>query len=116
MILPTKNEEEAIETILRMCKEALKNIDHELIVVDSSTDRTPEIAEKFGSKVIRNIEGYGRACIEGLKAAEGDIVVMLDADGTYNPLEIPKLIEPIINNKADIVVGSRFQGKIRRCR
>lgn len=43
-------------------------------------------------------------------------MVMLDADGTYNPIEIPKLIEPIINNKADIVVGSRFQGKIRRCR
>ncbi len=114
VIMPTKNEEEAIETILKECREALKNVDHELIVVDNSTDRTPEIAEQFGAKVVRNIEGYGRAYIEGLRVAEGDIVVMLDADGTYDPLEIPKLIEPIISNKADIVLGSRFLGEIRR--
>ncbi|WP_290597292.1 MULTISPECIES: glycosyltransferase family 2 protein [unclassified Archaeoglobus] len=114
VILPTKNEEEAIGIILKRCKEALKNIDHELVVVDNSTDRTPEIAEEFGSKVIRNVEGYGRAYIEGLKVAEGDVVVMLDADGTYDPLEIPKLIEPIISNEADIVLGSRFLGEIRQ--
>jgi len=113
VILPAKNEEDAIGTILKKCREALKNVDHELIVVDNSTDRTPEIAEQFGARVIRNVEGYGRAYIEGLKAAEGDVVVMLDADGTYDPLEIPRLIEPIVSNKADIVLGSRFLGEIK---
>lgn len=113
VILPTKNEENAIGTILKKCREALENVDHELIVVDDSTDRTAEIAEKLGAKVIREVEGYGRAYIEGLRAAEGEVVVMLDADGTYDPLEIPKLIEPIISNKADIVIGSRFLGEIK---
>jgi len=114
VILPTKNEEKAIGDILEKCKKALENIDHELIVVDDSTDRTPEVAEKFGAKVIRDMEGYGRAYMEGLKAAKGDVVVMLDADGTYDPLEIPKLIEPVISGEADIVLGSRFLGEIKQ--
>ncbi|WP_230972196.1 glycosyltransferase family 2 protein [Archaeoglobus neptunius] len=113
VILPTKNEEEAIEEIIRKCREALKDVDHELVVVDNSIDRTPEIAEKLGCKVIRNVEGYGKAYIEGIRHAKGEIVVMLDADGTYDPLEIPRLVEPIISNKADIVLGSRFRGEIR---
>uniref|UniRef100_A0A7C3M9S4 Glycosyltransferase n=1 Tax=Archaeoglobus fulgidus TaxID=2234 RepID=A0A7C3M9S4_ARCFL len=114
VILPTKNEEKAIGAILNDCRKALEGFDYEIIVVDNSSDRTPEIAEEFGAKVIRNVEGYGRAYIEGLKVAEGDLVVMLDADGSYDPMEIPKLIEPIISKKADFVIGSRFLGEIRK--
>ncbi|WP_456329574.1 glycosyltransferase family 2 protein [Archaeoglobus sp.] len=113
VILPTKNEEKAIGAILKRCREALKNHDYELIVVDNSTDKTPDIAEELGARVIRNMEGYGRAYIEGLRTAEGEVVVMLDADGSYDPMEIPKLIEPIVSNKADMVIGSRFLGEIK---
>jgi len=84
----------------------------EIVVVDDSTDQTPEIAEKLGCRVIRNIKGYGNAYLEGLKHASGDIIVLMDADGTYDPAEIPKLIEPILRDEADVVIGSRFKGRI----
>ncbi len=58
------------------------------------------------------MRGYGRAYIEGFKVASGDYIITLDADGSYNPKEAPKLLEPLISGKADFVIGSRLKGKI----
>ncbi len=109
VILPTKDEEKAIEEIIKKCRDVGIQ---EIIVVDDSKDKTPEIAEKLGCKVIRNVKGYGNAYIEGLKHASGEVIVMMDADGSYDPLEIKKLVKPILEGKADLVIGSRFKGKI----
>lgn len=110
IVLPTRDEQDSIEKVVRGCLSL--SFDKEVIVVDDSADRTPEIAEKLGCKVIRGVKGYGRAFLEGFKKSSGDIIVMLDADGSYDPLEIPRLIEPIIKGEADLVIGSRFKGKI----
>ncbi len=113
VVLPTKNEEENIAEIIERCRDALREFEHEVIVVDASSDATPDIAERLGCVVIRGIEGYGRAYIEGFKVASGEVIVMLDADGSYDPAEIPKLIKPIADGDADVVIGSRFRGDIR---
>lgn len=81
----------------------------EIIVVDSSNDRTAEVARKFGTTVIReNRKGYGRALQTGIEEANGEVVVYIDADGTYDPKEIPKLVQPILDGKLDVVVGNRL--------
>ena len=112
IILPTLNEEEAItrciEDILCTLPEA------EIIVSDSSDDRTPEIAKAMGAKVVRVDRGYGRAYIEGFKHATGDVVVLCDADGSYNLKEVKKLLEPLLKGEADLVLGSRFLGKMEK--
>lgn len=110
VVMPTKNEEKNIGQLVEECREVIP--DCEIIVVDDSNDKTPEIAKKLGCKVIEGVRGYGRAYIEGFKVAKGDYIVTLDADGSYSPREIPKLLEPLIRGKADFVIGSRFKGKI----
>lgn len=114
IVIPTMNEEETISDVISKAKKTLEdlNLPYEIIVVDNSSDKTPEIAESLGAKVIKGVKEYGKAYIEGFKIAKGDYIVMLDADGTYNPEEIPKLLEPLIKNEADVVLGSRFKGKI----
>ena len=114
IVIPTMNEEETISDVISKAKKTLEdlNLPYEIVVVDNSSDKTPEIAESLGAKVIKGVKGYGKAYIEGFKVAKGDYIVMLDADGTYNPEEIPKLLEPLIKNEADVVLGSRFKGKI----
>ena len=107
VILPTRNEEEAIgfciEEIKRVFEE--KKIEGEIIVVDYSTDSTPEIAEKLGAKVIRaDKPGYGYAYKLGFKVARYDTIVMCDADGSYDFREIPKLLNAL--KDANIVIGS----------
>ncbi|RLI77142.1 glycosyltransferase family 2 protein [Archaeoglobales archaeon] len=122
VILPTLNEESAIAKCIDEVKEGLKtfesmgfNFDFEIIVADSSTDRTPEIAKEMGAKVVRvDRKGYGEAYIQAFKVAKGDIIVMGDADASYNFKEIYKLVLPIANNEADVVVGSRLKGKIEK--
>jgi len=84
-----------------------------LIVDDGSTDRTKEVAESLGVNHIisfTNTKGLARAFIAGIDASlklGADIIVNLDADGQYDAREIPRLIKPILDGKADMVVGSR---------
>ena len=114
IVLPTKNEEGAIGTVLRKCRETMEKsgLCYEIIVVDNSSDKTPDIAEKLGAKIIRGIEGYGSACFEGFRNSSGKILVFMDADGSYNPSQIPELLTPILNGEADFVLGSRFRGNM----
>ena len=80
-------------------------------MVDSnSTDGTPEIAAGIGARVIKEPRrGYGRACLTGLVAANSpDVVVFLDGDYSDRPSELPTLIAPITEGRADITIGSRL--------
>jgi glycosyltransferase involved in cell wall biosynthesis len=108
VIIPTRNEEEAISHVLADLPVGLLS---EVIVVDSnSTDGTPEIAARAGARVINESRrGYGRACLTGLaNARDPDIVVFLDGDYSDRPSELPLLLAPIIEGRADITLGSRL--------
>jgi len=108
VIIPTHNEAQAIERVLA---DLPSDSTTEVVVVDSnSNDGTPEIAAKMGARVIQEPRrGYGRACLTGLASANTpDVVVFLDGDYSDRPSELPILLAPIIENRADITLGSRL--------
>jgi len=107
------DEEKAIEKVINDIHRYLGK-DTEVVVTDSSSDRTPGVAERLGAKVIRQPpRGYGVALRTALENATGDIVITTDCDDTY-PMEIaPKMVEMIKNGEADVVSGSRLKGKGR---
>jgi glycosyltransferase involved in cell wall biosynthesis len=108
IIIPTLNEASAIGIVL---SEMPRGLLDKVIVVDSSSDDTPKIAQSFGVKVIReNRRGYGRALQTGIEKADGDIIVYIDGDYTYDPLDIPRVVEPIIRGECDVVLGNRLGG------
>ena len=108
IIIPTHNEAQAIGRVLADLPSDLVT---EVIVVDSnSSDGTPEIAAETGARVIQEPRrGYGRACLTGLAAANSpDVVVFLDGDYSDRPSELPLLLAPITEGRADITLGSRL--------
>ena len=108
VIIPTHNEAQSIGRVLA---DLPADIVTEVLVVDSnSTDGTPEIAAKLGAHVLHEPRrGYGRACLTGLAAARSpDVVVFLDGDYSDRPDELPLLLAPIIEGRADITLGSRL--------
>ncbi len=109
VVIPTINEP-AIESVLHDVFDALKDQDKEVIVVDKSTDETPVRAAELGAKVIHQTgTGYGDAYITGFKhiSKDSEVVVILDGDYTYDPYDIPALLQPI-NDGVDFVIGNRF--------
>lgn len=113
IIIPAKNEENNLPWVLTRIKRlAYKLPKHEIIVVDGhSTDKTREVAKKFGCRVILDhMKGKGEAMRTAAKRANGKILLFIDADGSHDPKDIPKLITPIIGDKADLVIGSRMLG------
>ncbi len=109
VIIPTHNEAQAIQRVLADLPSALTT---EVIVVDSnSTDGTPEIAARMGARIVQEPRrGYGQACLTGLATATSpDVVVFLDGDYSDRPSELPILLAPIIEARADITLGSRLQ-------
>jgi len=108
-VIPTHNEAQAIGRVLA---DLPSDVVTEVIVVDSnSSDGTPEIAAKMGARVVQEPRrGYGRACLTGLAAANSpDVVVFLDGDYSDRPSELPILLAPIIEGRADITLGSRLK-------
>jgi len=107
VIIPAYNEEKRIGKVLQRMPDF---IDEVIVVDDGSKDKTSEVARGFGAKVIRleRNQGKGRAMSEGIKKANGDIIVFIDADGQHKPEEIIKLVKPIVNSEADFVIGSRL--------
>ncbi len=114
VIIPAFNEENAVGQVIR---EIPKDVVAEIIVVNNaSTDDTEKIAREAGATVLRElIPGYGRACLKGIdyltkSASKPDIVVFLDADHSDYPEEIHELVRPILEGRADLVIGSRALG------
>ncbi len=107
------NEEKAIEQVIKEARKYLGK-DIEIVVTDSSKDRTPEIAKKLGAKVIRQPpKGYGVALRTALEKANGEIIITTDCDNTYPMEYAPKMVEMIKRGEADVVSGSRLKGKGR---
>jgi glycosyltransferase involved in cell wall biosynthesis len=111
VVIPTHNEAQSIGRVLADLPAELVT---EVLVVDSnSTDGTAEIAAKMGACVLHEPRrGYGRACLTGLANTQNpDVVVFLDGDYSDRPSELPMLLAPIIEGRADITLGSRLSGK-----
>jgi glycosyltransferase involved in cell wall biosynthesis len=116
IIIPCYNEVKTIEIIVNKILK-LNKYEFEIIIVDDySIDGTREILkDKLSNKVsliIYNEKNYGKGyCIKkGIEQSNGNIILIQDADLEYDPQDYPKLINPIINNYADVVYGSRFIG------
>ena len=116
IIIPCFNEKNTISDIIEKVKKE-NNYQKEIIVIDDfSTDGTREILqEKIRNnidKLILNEKNFGKgySVRQGIKVASGDIILIQDADLEYDPLDYPKLIEPINKGYADVVYGSRFIG------
>jgi glycosyltransferase involved in cell wall biosynthesis len=110
VIIPTRNEAQAIGRVLA---DIPRNLVHEVIVVDNcSSDGTPEIAARMGARVISETRrGYGQACLTGVAASDTpDVVVFLDGDYSDRPAELPLLLAPIAEGRADVTIGSRLAG------
>ncbi len=107
ILIPTLNEEATIgEVIEGFFRQGYHNV---LVIDGNSTDRTREIAERMGAKVvIQTGKGKGQAIREAFGIIDSPVVVVIDGDGTYLPEEVNKLLEPIRRNYADHVVGNRF--------
>lgn len=108
LVLPTRNEAGGIELLLAQARPYCD----ELLVVDGhSTDGTPQLAAAGGARVVFDRgKGKGDAYSVGLQAATKDIVVFMDADGSHDPADVPRLVAPIRDGKADFVVASRHKG------
>lgn len=116
LVMPTLNEEEGIQECIQRAKNAFRElgVQAEIIISDSSTDRTPEIAREEGAIVITpDGKGYGYAYQYAFERARADIIAMGDADTTYDFEELPKLYELVASGQADMAMGSRLEGEIK---
>lgn len=115
VVLPALNEEATIGECIRKIQTVFADlaIEGEIIIADSSDDRTAAIARDLGATVVHpEKRGYGNAYLTGLARARGRYIVIGDADDTYNFLEIPNLLGPL-EAGADMVLGSRLRGEIK---
>ncbi len=113
VVIPVLNEEEALPQVLS----SIPVWCDEVVVVDNgSTDASAEVAEGLGAKVVRESRrGYGAAMNAGfLSAKDCDVVVFMDGDGSSDPSEMEELVRPILDGKADFVLGSRGGGSIEK--
>lgn len=114
VIIPAYNEEKSIPKVIAEIPSLVRNI---VVANNNSTDRTGEVAGSAGSKVVFEPQkGYGKACLTAMdwikkQEIQPDIVVFLDGDYSDYPEELLDLIQPILDQKADMVIGSRALGE-----
>jgi glycosyltransferase involved in cell wall biosynthesis len=107
VVIPTRNEEGLIGEIV----DSVRPYGEVLVVDGHSTDRTREIAQQHGARVaLDGGRGKGQAIRQALRETTTDIVVFIDADGSHDPNDIPKLVAPIAEDRADLVIASRGKG------
>ncbi len=122
VIVPAFNEQDNIGRVLLRIPRKIGGIDEIVTIVidDGSQDETAKIAKASGADfVIKHPTNLGvaRAFMTGVRAAKknnASILVNIDADGQFNPAEIPKIVSPILDKRADVVLGSRFIGRSQR--
>ncbi|RLC93461.1 MAG: hypothetical protein DRI40_08760 [Chloroflexi bacterium] len=110
--IPCFNEERFIGTVVLKAK---KYVDCVVVIDDGSSDATAEVAAEAGAVVYKHGEnrGYGAGIRSALQKGEelgADVLVILDGDGQHDPRDIPRIVQPVLGDEADIVVGSRFLG------
>jgi len=119
VLIPAFNEERTVGAVVRAVPRKMHGVGSVRVIVvdDGSTDRTAEKAGKGGADAVVSHganRGLGRAFKTGIEAAlsmGADLIVNMDADGQFNPGDIPKIIQPILDGKADVVTCSRFKDK-----
>lgn len=115
VLIPALNEEKSIALVL---KSIPRQIVSQVVVIDNgSTDRTSEVATLAGAEVVHEPQrGYGAACLAGIRKLKADasIVVFLDADYSDFPEELNKLVQPLADNRADLVIGTRTRDRKAR--
>jgi glycosyltransferase involved in cell wall biosynthesis len=114
VVIPALNEGQAIGEVVRAVP---ADRVHEIIVVDNgSTDDTAKQASSAGARVVCEPRpGYGFACLAGAKAAgDTDVIVFLDGDRSDDPAQLPAIVEPLLDNRADLVIGSRIKGLLEK--
>ncbi len=112
VVMPTLNEEKTIGSCIEKIHQAFEELGMvgEIIIADSSTDRTSEIARSLGAIVVHpDYLGYGNAYLAGLASARGRYIAIGDADDTYDFRDLPKLVRRI-DEGYDFVLGSRLKG------
>ncbi|MBY0371686.1 glycosyltransferase family 2 protein [bacterium] len=111
VVMITMNEQGSVGKVIQDIQKAYPV--SEILLVDSSKDQTPQIAESLGAKVVRQFppQGYGPAMDRALRSASGDIVITLDCDDTYPAEDIPRFVRYIAEEGYDVVDGSRLEHK-----
>ena len=118
VVMPCLNEEDSVAECVRWALEGIAKtgLDGEVIVCDNgSTDRSVELAEAAGARVVHQpARGYGNAYLKGFASSHGRYIVMGDSDLTYDFRRLDELVAPLVDGRADYVLGSRFAGQIKR--
>jgi glycosyltransferase involved in cell wall biosynthesis len=113
IIIPVYNEELTLGNIIDRTKAVAQQtgLKNEIIVVDDrSFDKSLEVAKKHNAKIysLKEHIGKGYALRAGFSKAKGDIIITIDSDGSHKPEELPEVLAPILQDKADLVIGSRY--------
>ena len=104
VILPVLDEAEALPGVL----ESMPSGYRPLVVDNGSTDGSAELAETHGAQVVHEQRrGFGAACFAGLEAARSEVVCFMDCDGSLDPRDLPRVVEPLVLGRRDLVLGAR---------
>lgn len=108
VVIPAKNESGGIADVVR----SALAVSAEVIVVDGhSSDRTADLAREAGARVVVEAKrGKGAAYVTGIREATGDVIVFMDADGSHEAADIPKVVAPIAEGRVEFVIASRHRG------
>jgi glycosyltransferase involved in cell wall biosynthesis len=112
-VIPCLNEAPSVARVVERLKgQPHVRLDRVIVVDNGSTDGTGEIARRAGAEVVREERrGYGRACLAGVMAAgDADVIVLLDGDAADDPADLPRILAPLLEGRAELVVGSRALG------
>jgi glycosyltransferase involved in cell wall biosynthesis len=115
VVMASLNEEKAIGEMIESIKNNTKNYETEIVVVDSGKDKTAEIAESMGARVIRQKpQGHGIALKTAINEGKNDIIITTDCDNTYPMDYIPKLVDLVCNKGYDLISCNRLTRRLRK--